>query len=92
MTIVALLELHLKPEFLETGPSVLEAILTKTRAFPGSLGVETVTDVNDPAHIMVIERWKSIEADSAYRAWRAGDGASNLGDILAGPPTLTWYE
>jgi hypothetical protein len=31
--------------------------------------------------------------DDAYRAWRATpEGASNLGDVLAGPPTLWRYE
>ena len=32
-----------------------------------------------------------LEHDDAYRGWRAGPGASGLGDYLAGPPTLTRF-
>jgi hypothetical protein len=39
---------------------------------------------------VVVERWESIEADAAYRAWRqTPDGASILGSILAAPPKLS---
>ncbi|CAN5390189.1 hypothetical protein BH09ACT6_BH09ACT6_17030 [soil metagenome] len=92
MSIVALLDLHVAPEFIESAPEILTAILAQTTAFEGNEGAETLTDLNDPGHITVIERWRSIEDDTAYRAWRAGDGASKLGDILAGRPTLTWYK
>jgi hypothetical protein len=50
--------------------------------------VQVVTDVGDPAHVLAIEHWESLEHDDAYRAWRAGPGASGLIGYLAGPPVL----
>ncbi|MDI3211668.1 antibiotic biosynthesis monooxygenase family protein [Arthrobacter sp. AL12] len=92
MPITAHLDLTLKAEALPTAPAVLREILSDTRAFAGCLGVDVLVDSNDPAHFLVVEQWASLEHDSAYRAWRAGDGASGLGDILAAPPVLTHFE
>lgn len=50
-------------------------------------------DLADPTHVTIVEHWASIERDDAYRAWRASPaGASDLGDLLAAPPTLWRYE
>lgn len=92
MSITALLDLHFDPDRLDEGRAFLTRTLADTRAFEGSLGLEIVVDVVDPTHVVVIERWASLAHDDAYRAWRAGAGASALGDYLAGPPTLTRCE
>lgn len=92
MPVTSLLDLRFSPEHLTDGPTFLEEVLRDTRAFEGNLGVQVVTDVNDPAHVVAIEHWISIAHDDAYRAWRAGDGASGLGEYLDGPATLTRYE
>ncbi len=92
MPITAHLDLTLKTESLATAPAVLRDILADTRAFDGCLGVEVLTDSADPEHFLVVEQWASLEHDAAYRAWRAGDGASALGDLLAAPPVLTRFE
>lgn len=90
MTITAILDLRVKPDDAAGAPAVLRNVLTATRNFDGNLGVEVHLDEDDPTHFVVIERWESIEADNAYRAWRqTPDGASTLGIILAGAPTLT---
>jgi quinol monooxygenase YgiN len=91
VAIKALLDLRLKPESLDHAAGLLREILADTRAFAGSLGVEVLIDEADPAHVLLFETWESIAADEAYRAWRAGDGASNLGTILAAPPVLTRF-
>jgi heme oxygenase (mycobilin-producing) len=91
LAIKATLELRIKPGALDQAPDVLHKILTDTRAFDGNLGVEVLIDERDPEHIVVLESWESLAHDDAYRAWRAGDGASNLGTILAAPPTLTRF-
>lgn len=89
MSITALLEVHLKPESLESGMRVLNDVLVATRAFTGNEGVEVLIDTKDPAHVIVHETWASLEADAAYRAWRAGDGANELGTVLTAAPVLT---
>jgi quinol monooxygenase YgiN len=92
MSITALLDLQLKPGSPEASYQLIHDVLTDTRAFPGCLGVDVVIDTTDPLHVLAVERWESLEADAAYRAWRAGDGASNLGTVLAAAPILTKFE
>jgi quinol monooxygenase YgiN len=89
MSITALLELRLKPEDLNSGMRVLDEVLVATRGFAGNEGVEVLVDTADPAHVIVHETWASLDADKAYRAWRAGDGANDLGSVLASAPVLT---
>ncbi len=92
MAITALLELRVKPETLDQGVHAeLHQILTDTRAFEGCLGVDVLIDTEDPTHFIAFERWESEEHDAAYRAWRAGDGQSNLASLLASPPVLTRF-
>jgi quinol monooxygenase YgiN len=92
MAVTALLDLHLAADALEKAPAVILEVLAATRGFDGNLGVEVLEDVADPAHVTIVEHWASIEDDDAYRAWRATpEGASKLGEVLAGPPTLWRY-
>ncbi|TVZ00227.1 antibiotic biosynthesis monooxygenase [Trebonia kvetii] len=92
MAIIAILDLQLKPESLESAPGILRATLTDTRAFPGCLGLTVLNDSADPTHVVVYETWESVEHDRAYRAWRAtAEGASELGTLLAAAPKLTLF-
>jgi quinol monooxygenase YgiN len=93
MAITAFLELRVKPEALDQGlHAELHGILTDTRAFEGCLGVDVLIDTADPTHIVAVEQWASEEHDAVYRAWRAGDGKTNLGSFLASPPVLTKFS
>ncbi|HEU0164212.1 MAG TPA: antibiotic biosynthesis monooxygenase family protein, partial [Thermomicrobiales bacterium] len=61
-----------------------------TRAFKGCLAVDVVQNVDDPTHVQFIEKWESLEDVVAYRAWRAGDGATpETAAFVAAPPTAT---
>ena len=92
MAITAFLEVRVKPEALDQGfHAELHSILVDTRAFDGCLGVEVLIDTADPTHFVAVERWESEEHDAAYRAWRAGDGQTNLASFLASPPVLTKF-
>ncbi|RFA23716.1 antibiotic biosynthesis monooxygenase [Subtercola boreus] len=86
----ALLELRIKPESVDGALGVITEVLAATRAREGNLGVEVLVDAADESHITIVEHWESIEADNAYRAWRATDeGKSALGTIVASAPVLT---
>jgi quinol monooxygenase YgiN len=92
MSITSLLELQLKPDAVDAALPILSTILADTRGFDGCLGVTVIQDTMDPTRFIAIERWASLEHDTAYRQWRAGDGAARMGDLpplLAGPPKLT---
>jgi len=89
VAIISILDIQLKPDSLESAPGVLHATLTDTRAFPGCLGVTVLNDITDPAHFVLYESWESVDADRAYRAWRASpQGASELGALFAAAPKL----
>lgn len=88
MTVTAMLELAIRPDSADDALAVIHAVLEATRAFAGNQGVDVLVDDENPLRIVLLERWASREADAAYRAWRAGDGKSNLGSILASPPVL----
>jgi len=90
MTVTVLLDLQIKPDDVAGAPAVLRNVLTATRNFDGNLGVEVHADLTDPGHLVVVERWESEDAVNAYQAWRqTPEGASILGKILAGAPTIT---
>ena len=93
MTLIATLDLRFDPAQLDEARTVINRVLTETRAFDGNLGVDVLVDTADPAHFVVVESWASLAHDDAYRAWRATpEGASELGSILAAAPTLTRFE
>lgn len=92
MSVTALLDLRLKPESIAIAPALIHEVLKDTRAFPGCLSVDVLVDSADPAHLILFEKWESAEADAAYRVWRAGEGASNLGTILAIAPQLSVFD
>jgi quinol monooxygenase YgiN len=91
MSITAIFEVQLKPDVdLDEAAAVLGRVLKDTRAFAGNEGVTVVQDHEDPHHFVAVEVWESLEADAAYRAWRAGDGkATELIPLLGGAPRLT---
>ena len=93
MALTAFLDLKLKPESLDKAKEVMSKVLADTRAFDGCLGVDVLVDNTDESHWVVVEKWESLDADKAYRAWRATpEGAiSDLGPLLAGAPGLTSY-
>jgi quinol monooxygenase YgiN len=91
LPVTALLDLQLRADSLETGFEVIHETLTATRAFAGCLGVSVMVDSQDPAHVVLVETWESLEHDRAYREWRAGPGTSNLGSVLAAAPKLTLF-
>lgn len=73
-------------------PAMLREILAQTRVFDGCLGVDVLIDTEDAAHVILLERWASAEADAVYRQWRAGAGATELGSLLASAPRISQFE
>ncbi|MBA8793745.1 quinol monooxygenase YgiN [Friedmanniella endophytica] len=93
MPITSLLDLRFRPDAPADAEARLSAVLADTRARPGFVSAEVVRDLTDPHHLVVIETWESVEADDAYRAWRATpEGASELGELTGGQIALTRYE
>ena len=93
MSITSLLDIRLRPDAPADAEASITSILAQTRARAGFLSADVVRDLDDPRHLVVIEVWESLEADDAYRAWRATpEGASELRELTAGRLVLTRYE
>jgi quinol monooxygenase YgiN len=93
MTVTVLLELRFKPESLAEGTEVFRRELVATRAFDGNLVTDVLVDEDDPNHWVIYEVWASVEADEAYRAFRAADGKiTDLPPLLAAPPVKTRFS
>lgn len=93
MAITSVLDIRLRPDAPADAETRISSILTATRARSGFISADVVRDLDDPRHLVVIEVWESVEADNAYRAWRATpEGASELGELTAGQLALTRYE
>jgi quinol monooxygenase YgiN len=93
MATTTILDMHFKPDAVDEAQGLLKRILDETRDFDGCLGVKVIQDKDDPAHLIAVEEWESLEKDGAYREWRAGDGAiPELPGLLAGAPSLSICE
>jgi quinol monooxygenase YgiN len=93
MAVTVLLELKFKAESLAEGTEVFRRELAKTRAFEGNLVTDVLVDSDDETHWIIYELWESVEADDAYRAFRAGEGKiTELPPLLAAPPVKTRYR
>lgn len=93
MAITSVLDIQLRADAPPDAETRISSILSQTRARPGFVSADVVRDLDDPRHLVVIEVWDSLEADDAYRAWRANpEGASELGELTAGRLALKRYE
>jgi quinol monooxygenase YgiN len=92
MSVIVLLELKFTAESVDQAADIFRRELVKTREFEGNLATDVWIDSDDPAHWIIHEIWASVEADEAYRAFRAGEGKiTDLPPLLAAPPVKTRY-
>lgn len=93
MAITSIVTLTLKRESVAEAEQAIRDSLELARGFEGNLGIDVLVDQEDPTRWLLVERWESEEADSAYRAHRAEKGiTSALGPLLAGPPSVAKYD
>ena len=77
MAAVVTAKFFIKPELIDDALSLLAALLPDTGGFEGCEMLETVIDLDDPGHVMVVERWTSRDAHVPYLAWRVDSGSAN---------------
>src|ERR1700678_3813433 len=93
MTVTVTLELRFKPDEVAAGRELMGRFLQDTRGFDGSVRTDVLFDADDEAHWLIYELWETVEADEAYRAFRAGEGkVKQLPPLLAAPPQKIRYH
>ena len=93
MTVTVTLELRFKPDEVAAGRELMGRTLEVTRAFDGNVRTDVLVDEDDEAHWLIYEIWETVEADEAYRAFRAGEGkVTQLPPLLAAPPVKIRYH
>jgi quinol monooxygenase YgiN len=93
MSIVVLLDLAVKPECVEELKTAIGGLLPDTRAYDGCGGVYVEQDLDDPSHIVLIERWVSKQHFEKYFGWRTETGAvDQLMAFLTAPPKTAFLN
>jgi quinol monooxygenase YgiN len=93
MTVTVTLELRFKPDEVGAARELMGRVLQDTRAFDGNVRTDVLFDEDDEAHWLIYELWETVEADEAYRAFRAGEGKiTQLPPLLAAPPVKIRYH
>ena len=64
ITVIA--HINARPDDIDRVVAALDKMVGPTRAEPGCLQYDLLTDVRDPAHFIFYERWESAEAHQAH--------------------------
>ena len=92
MTVTVTLELRFTPDAVDAGRELMGRVLQDTRGCDGNVRTDVLIDEDDEAHWLIYELWETVEADEAYRAFRAGEGKiTQLPPLLAAPPVKIRY-
>jgi len=92
MSLLVVLELEATDGKGDEMIEVLSRSLVDTRARHGCESVTVHRDSGDPNRVLLIERWATREDDTAYREWRAAEGAvKEMAGLVAGA-SLHYYE
>jgi MFS family permease/quinol monooxygenase YgiN len=90
---IAIVELRVSPDSLDAAVAALNASLDATRAFDGNLGADVLQSADEPAQLLILERWETADHQKNYLAWRAGPGANDAaGQYITTPPVIQLYE
>ena len=94
MAVLVMFDARYQPDKVDEAIAILQAALPDTRAFDGCIEVTFQRDLDDPAHLALVERWESRAKYEAYTAWRAGAGSmgDGFGKTMAGRPVVTYFE
>lgn len=92
MSILTVLELTAAEGKVDEMVALLAKSLVDTRARQGCLSVTVHRETANPNLIVLVERWATLADDTAYREWRAGDGATpEIAPLIAGF-SIRWFD
>lgn len=93
MTIQVIMELTVKEDRYDDFRDFMVKILPNTRPYEGCVSIEFVRNQDDPAHLLVMEKWNSRQDYENYLAWRMESGIMNeIVDMIVGEPKLRFFD
>ncbi len=93
MSVMVLLEAPVKPEEISNMKSYLAEILPESLAYEGCQSFDVYFNTEDAGKMVMIEHWDSRPQHEKYLGWRTETGVmEKLGSMLAGPPSIRYFE
>ena len=93
MSVMVIVEIHVKPDSLKDFHGFAKRILPDTSAFDGCLGLEKYSNQDDKENLVLVERWKSRGHFDRYLAWRMETGGlGQMLEMLAGTPSIRFFD
>ena len=93
MSVIVLVNLDVKEEFVGELKKYFKEILPGTRSFEGCQGVQLYESKESPTKITIHAKWTSEEAQKKYMSWRMDTGAlDKIIPMLSEPPNLEFYN
>lgn len=73
-TITSVLEFKFHPKRIDQAVSLFERVMPHIAAFEGCSSAVVAKDRDDPARLLLIATWDSLERYEDYQEWRVADG------------------
>lgn len=93
MTCTVILEIRVKPEFVDGMAAGFKGLFPDTRSFPGCIELFASQNQDDRQNFVIVETWESRAAYEKYFAWRVETGAiAALGQQIEGEVNLRYLD
>jgi quinol monooxygenase YgiN len=85
--------IQLRPDAVDTALPALETAIAATHEEPGCIGYALHRDLEDPARLVIVEKWGSAEALEEHgRTPHLKQLFADLGPLVAAPPMIVRTE
>ena len=93
MTVQAIMELTITEGRFDEFRDFMLKILPETRPYEGCVSIEFVRNQDNPAHVLVMEKWNSRKDYENYFNWRMESGVmKELVGMIEGEPKLRFFD
>ncbi|WJR33041.1 MULTISPECIES: putative quinol monooxygenase [Mycobacteroides] len=93
MTVQVIMELTVKENRHADFREFMVKILPHSRSYKGCVCIELVRNQDNPAHLLVMEKWNSRQDYERYLSWRMESGLMNeIAEMIEDQPKLQFFD